>query len=64
MEWKHRAQDRLHAEYEARKDEFASEVEFLIAKADETEIAKVVRAKIARAKIARAASRARKSPAE
>ena len=50
VEFKHRAQERLMAEYEARKDEFASEVEFLNAKADESEIAKIVRAKIARAK--------------
>ncbi len=52
VEWKDRAQERLWAEYEARKDEFASEVEFLNAKAEESEIAKVVRAKIARAKAA------------
>ncbi len=50
VEWKDRAQERLWAEYEARKDEFASEVEFLKAKAEESEIAKLVRAKIARAK--------------
>ncbi len=52
VEWKHRVQDELHAEYEARKDEFASEIEFLKAKADESEIAKIVRAKIARARAA------------
>jgi hypothetical protein len=54
--WKDRAQEKLWAEYEARKDEFASEVEFLNAKADESEIAKVVRAKIARARAASEAS--------
>jgi hypothetical protein len=52
VEWKHRAQDKLHAEYESRKGEFASEIEFLKAKAEESETAKVVRAKIARAKAA------------
>ncbi len=52
VEFKHRAQEKLMAEYEARKDEFASEIEFLNAKADESEIAKVIRAKIARAKAA------------
>ncbi len=52
VEWKDRAQERLWAEYEARKGEFASEVEFLNAKAEESEIGKVIRAKIARAKAA------------
>ncbi len=50
VEFKRRAQERLMAEYEARKDEFSSEIDFLNAKAEESEIAKVVRAKIARAK--------------
>lgn len=45
--FKRQAQERLMAEYEARKDEFSSEIEFLNAKADESEIAKIVRAKIA-----------------
>jgi hypothetical protein len=54
VEWKDRAQERLWAEYEARKDEFASEVAFLNAKAEESEIGKVIRAKIARAKKAAA----------
>ena len=49
VEFKRRAQERLMAEYEARKDEFDSEIEFLNAKAEESEIAKAVRAKIARA---------------
>jgi hypothetical protein len=53
VERKHRVQDRLHAEYEARKDEFASEVRFLKAKADESGVAKVIRAKIASARAAR-----------
>ncbi len=52
VEWKDRAQEKLWAEYEARKDEFASEVEFLNWKADRSELAKAVRAKIARAKAA------------
>ncbi len=52
VEWKHRAQEKLRAEYQARKDEFPSEIAFLKAKADESEIAKIVRAKIARAKAA------------
>ena len=46
--FKRRAQERLMAEYEARKGEFASEVEFLNAKAAESEIAKALREKIAR----------------
>jgi hypothetical protein len=46
--FKRRAQERLMAEYEERKDEFSSEIEFLNAKADESEIAKAVRAKIGR----------------
>ncbi len=50
VEWKHRVQDELHAEYEARRAEFASETEFLNAKAENSEIAKALRAKIARAK--------------
>ncbi len=54
VEWKHRAQEKLRAEYRARKDEFPSEIAFLKAKADESEIAKIVRAKIARAKKAAA----------
>ena len=41
------AQERLMAEYETRKGEFASEVEFLNAKAAESEIAKALREKIA-----------------
>jgi hypothetical protein len=45
--FKRQAQERLMAEYEARKDAFSSEIEFLDAKADESEIAKIVRAKIA-----------------
>ena len=53
VEFKRRAQERLMAEYEARKDEFSSEIEFLNAKADESEIAKAVRAKIAAAKAAK-----------
>ncbi len=48
--FKRRAQERLMAEYEERKDEFSSEIEFLNAKADESELAKAVRAKIAPAK--------------
>ena len=54
IEWKNRAQEKLWAEYEARKDEFASEVEFLNWKADRSELAKTIRAKIARAKAAAA----------
>ena len=38
------------AEYEARKDEFSSEIEFLNAKAEESETARIIRAKIARAR--------------
>ncbi len=53
VEFKRRAQERLMAEYEARKDEFSSEIEFLNAKAEESVIAKVIRAKIARAKAAK-----------
>ena len=48
--FKRQAQERLMAEYEARKDEFSSEIEFLNAKADESEIAKALRAKSAHAK--------------
>ena len=44
--FKRRSQERLMAEYEARKDEFSSEIEFLNAKAAESEIAKAVREKI------------------
>ncbi len=54
VEFKHRAQEKLMAEYEARKDEFASEIEFLNWKAERSELAKAVRAKIARAKKAAA----------
>ena len=50
VEWKHRAQERLMAEYEARKGEFASEIDFLKAKAGESETARIIRAKIARAR--------------
>jgi len=49
VQMKRKAQERLRAEYEARKGEFSSLVEFLNAKADESDLAKVVRAKIARA---------------
>ncbi len=52
VEWKDRAQEKLLAEYEARKDEFPSIVEFLNAKAEESETARIVRAKIARARAA------------
>ena len=52
VEWKRRAQEKLRAEYQARKDEFPSEIAFLKAKAEQSEIAKVIRAKIARAKAA------------
>ncbi len=47
--FKRRAQERLMAEYEVSKNEFSSEIEFLNAKADESEIAKAVRAKTAHA---------------
>ncbi len=50
VEFKRRSQERLMAEYEARKDEFSSEIEFLNAKAEESDIAKAVRAKIASAR--------------
>ena len=50
VEMKRKAQEKLRAEYEARKDEFSSFVEFLNAKADESELGKAIRAKIARAK--------------
>ena len=52
VEMKHKAQEKLRAEYEARKDEFPSLIEFLNAKADESELGKFIRAKIARAKAA------------
>ena len=44
------AQRKLMAEYESRKDEFSSIVEFINAKAEESPTAKLVREKIARAK--------------
>ncbi len=50
VEWKRRAQEKLRAEYETRKDEFPSEIDFLKAKAEESETAGIIRAKIARAR--------------
>ena len=48
VEFERRSQERLMAEYEARKDECSSEIDFLTAKAEDSEIPKAVRAKIAR----------------
>jgi hypothetical protein len=48
VEWKHRAQDKLRAEYEARKAEFASYWDFLDAKAEESEFAREIKAKAQR----------------
>ena len=47
---KRKAQKRLRDEYESRKGEFACLADFLNAKADESDIAKAVRAKIGRAR--------------
>jgi hypothetical protein len=44
---KRRAQEQLLAEYDARRAEFPSYVEFLNAKAERSELARLVRAKIA-----------------
>ena len=49
VEMKRRAQEKLRAEYEARKEEFDDYYDFLEAKANESELGKLVRAKIARA---------------
>ncbi len=49
IEAKRKAHRRMMAEYESRKREFPSLVEFLNAKAEESDIAKSVRQKIARA---------------
>ena len=50
VEFKRQAQKRLRDEYEARKDEFESFVDFINRTANESELAKAIRAKIARAK--------------
>ena len=50
VEMKCKAQARLRAEYERRSDEFDSIVDFINAKAEQSEVAKMVRAKIAKAK--------------
>ena len=52
VEMKRKAQEKLRAEYEARKGEFSSFVEFLNAKAEASELGKMIRAKIAKAKAA------------
>ena len=52
VEMKRQAQQRLWEEFESRKHEFGSYYEFLEAKANESELAKTVRAKIARARSA------------
>ena len=54
VEMKRRAQRTLREEYEARQREFVSYCDFLEAKANESELAKVVRAKITRAGARRA----------
>ena len=51
IEMKRNLQKSLLDEYEKRKDEFASYYDFIIAKADASELAKQIRAKIARLQI-------------
>ncbi len=48
VEMKRRAQERLRAQYEARRDEFESYWDFLEKKAKESEFARAIRAKAAR----------------
>ena len=45
VEMKREAQERLHAEYDRRRSEFASYVDFLNAKAQESELWKWIREK-------------------
>jgi len=45
VQMKRRAQEKLRAEYEARKSEFSSVVDFLNAKADTSATRKALRAK-------------------
>lgn len=47
VEMKRKAQARLRAEYESRSAEFDSIVDFINAKAEQSKVAKMVRAKIA-----------------
>ncbi|HUU58136.1 MAG TPA: hypothetical protein VMZ50_01220 [Phycisphaerae bacterium] len=50
VEMKRKAQERLLAEYEARKEEFSSFAEFIHVTADESEWVRSIRAKIRRAR--------------
>ena len=47
VEMKRKAQARLRSEYESRRAEFDSIVDFVNVKAEQSEVAKMVRAKIA-----------------
>ncbi len=61
VEFKRRAQEKIMAEYEARKDEFASYVDFLNAKAHESEWQRILRAKFSQAGAEEAPSTASES---
>jgi hypothetical protein len=49
VDFKRKAQERLRAEYEARRSEFPDYYDFLRAKAEESEIGRLIRGKAAKA---------------